>query len=118
MNFLNPGLLGPQFKLEFLCHQSRTSPDQAAAEPAEEVKSAFVLRCLKTDKVFAGLSDKPEMKVFCTLQGTGFALCRRGRRCPTQIRKRHSAQRGGAPTLTSSVRDPRRSVNSRLPEMH
>jgi Glycosyl transferases group 1 len=44
MNFLNPGLLGTQFKPEFLCHQSRTSWDQAAAEPPEEVNSALLNR--------------------------------------------------------------------------
>ena len=69
MEFLNPGLLGPQaeFKRNFFI-PIQASRDQAAAEHLKKLTAPFILRRLKTDKaVIADLPDKLEMKVFCTL---------------------------------------------------
>ena len=69
MDFLNPGLLGPQsdFKRRFFL-PIQVDRDPQASERLKRLTGPFILRRLKTDKsIIADLPDKLEMKVFCSL---------------------------------------------------
>ncbi len=69
MEFLNPGLLGPQarFRERFAIPIERLG-DEDAAERLRRVTRPLVLRRLKTDKrVIDDLPEKIEMKVYCNL---------------------------------------------------
>ncbi len=69
MDFLNPGLLGPQsdFKRRFFL-PIQVDHDPHASERLKRLTGPFILRRLKTDKsIIADLPDKLEMKVFCSL---------------------------------------------------
>ena len=69
MEFLNPGLLGTQaeFKRTFFI-PIQAGRDPEAAQRLKRITGPFLLRRLKTDKaIIADLTDKLEMKVFCTL---------------------------------------------------
>lgn len=69
MEFLNPGLLGPQTAFRarfFLPIQLRRDPE--AADRLRRITGPFVLRRMKTDRsIIADLPEKLEMKVFCGL---------------------------------------------------
>lgn len=69
MEFLNPGLLGPQtdFKRRFFV-PIQVYRDVEAAERLKRLTGPFILRRLKTDTaIIQDLPGKMEMKVFCTL---------------------------------------------------
>ncbi len=69
MDFLNPGLLGPEarFRKRFATPIERYR-DEAAAALLKRATGPFILRRLKTDKsIIADLPEKIEMKVLCNL---------------------------------------------------
>jgi SNF2 family DNA or RNA helicase len=69
MEFVNPGLLGPQqrFRERYAVPIERHGSDEAAAE-LRRITRPFVLRRLKTDKsIISDLPEKQEMKVWCNL---------------------------------------------------